>query len=97
MLADFQICISVPLKPMHLIINKLYGYFKENNGNKYLTPDTADKNKDTLKKYEKPGTKSEVVLDQRARTQMIIIKNILKSNSILTTIYFYRKPLNFKI
>ena len=49
MLADFQICISVPLKPLHLIINKLYGYFKENNGNKYLTPDTADESKDTLK------------------------------------------------
>ena len=96
MLADFQICISVPLKPPHLIINKLYGYFKENNGNKYLTPDTADESKDTLKKYEKLWTKSEVLLDQRVRTQMIMIKNILKSNLILTTIYLYRKPLNFK-
>ena len=96
MLADFQICISAPLKPLHLITNKLNGYFKENNGNKYLTPDTAGESKDTLKKYEELGTKSEVLLDQRARTQMIMIKNMLKSNLILTTIYLYRKPLNFK-
>ena len=36
---------------MHFIIDKAVGYTEESNGNKYLTLVSADKNKDTLKKY----------------------------------------------
>ena len=41
------------VKPLHLIINKFYGYIDELHGNKCLTLLHTDKNKHTLKKYEK--------------------------------------------
>ena len=36
---------------MYLIIGKLDGYIKENNGNKYLVFDSTDENKEVLKNY----------------------------------------------
>ena len=36
---------------MYLIINKVDGYIKEKNGNKYLTLISTDKNKETSTKY----------------------------------------------
>ena len=38
---------------VYFIIDKLDGYIEENNGNKYLTLVSTDKNKETLKKYTK--------------------------------------------
>ena len=36
---------------MYLIINKVHGYIKEKNGNKYLTLISTDKNKEASTKY----------------------------------------------
>ena len=38
---------------VYLIIDKVDGYIEKNNGNKYLTLVSTDKNKETLKKYTK--------------------------------------------
>ena len=53
--------------PLYLIIDKLYGYIKEENGNKYLTLVSTDKNKEVLIKYTELWNK---------------IKNLIKRNSI---------------
>ena len=37
--------------PLYLIINEVGGYFKEINGNKYLTLVSTDRNKEVLTKY----------------------------------------------
>ena len=39
------------VKSLYLIINKVDGYFREINGNKYLTLVSTDKNKEVLTKY----------------------------------------------
>ena len=36
---------------MYLLIDHASGYIEEKNGNKYLTFDTTDENKELLKKY----------------------------------------------
>ena len=41
----------VKINPLYLIINKVDGYIKEKNGNKYLTLVSTDKNKKSLIKY----------------------------------------------
>ena len=41
------------LNPLYLIIGDVDGYIEENNGNKYLTFASADKNKNELGKYTK--------------------------------------------
>ena len=53
--------------PLYLIIDKLYGYIKEENGNKCLTLVSTDKNKEVLIKYTELWNK---------------IKNLIKRNSI---------------
>ena len=37
---------------MYLMIGKVNGYTKENNGNKCLVFDSSDENKEVLKKYK---------------------------------------------
>ena len=39
------------VNPLYLIINEVDGYFKEINGNKFLTLVSTDKNKEVLTKY----------------------------------------------
>ena len=39
------------VNPLYLIIGKVDGHIKENNGNKYLVFDSIDENKEVLKKY----------------------------------------------
>ena len=39
------------LKPFYFAINDVYGYFEENNGNKYFNIDNTYNNKKILKKY----------------------------------------------
>ena len=41
------------VNPLCLIIGEVDGYFEENNGNKYLTFASADKNKKVIEKYTK--------------------------------------------
>ena len=53
--------------PLYLIIDKLYGYIKEENGNKCLTLVSTDKNKEVLIKYTELWNKN---------------KNLIKRNSI---------------
>ena len=50
--------ITTSVKPLYLIINKINGYSRENNGNKYLTLFPTDESKDTLKRYEELWSKS---------------------------------------
>ena len=38
---------------LYLIISEVDGYFEEKNGNKYLIFNSANKNKEVLKKYTK--------------------------------------------
>ena len=40
------------VNPLHLIFNKVNGYFEENNENKYLTLLPTNKNKEKIKIYE---------------------------------------------
>ena len=50
------------VNPLYLIIGKVDGHIKENNGNKYLVFDSIDENKEVLKKYTErwDGTKNEI-------------------------------------
>ena len=41
------------INPLYLIIGEVDGYIEENNGNKYLTFTSTDKNKKVLEKYTK--------------------------------------------
>ena len=41
------------INPLYLIIGDVDGYIEENNGNKYLTLASTDKNKEVLEKYSK--------------------------------------------
>ena len=41
------------VNPLYLIIAEVEGYFEENNGNKYLTFASTDKNRKVLEKYTK--------------------------------------------
>ena len=49
------------VNPLYLIISEVHAYMKE-NGNKYLSFNSADKNKEVLKKYAKlwNGIKNEI-------------------------------------
>ena len=42
---------DIDVKPLYLTINDVYGYFEENNGNKYFNFDTCYNNKKILQKY----------------------------------------------
>ena len=42
---------SINDRNLRLILNKVVGYIKENNGNGYLISASTNKNKKTLKKY----------------------------------------------
>ena len=46
---DYESIYSV--NPLYLLINHKSGYIEEKNGNKYLIFDSADENKEVLKKY----------------------------------------------
>ena len=43
--------------PLHLIINKVNGYFEEINGNKYLTLAPTNESKEKIKNYEELKSK----------------------------------------
>ena len=40
------------VNPLHIVFNKVNGYFQEINGSKYLTLVPTNKNKEKIKKYE---------------------------------------------
>ena len=48
-IGDYENINSV--NPLSLIIGEVDGYIGERNGNRYLTFDSTDKNKEVLKKY----------------------------------------------
>ena len=50
---DLRYVKSNSVNPLYLIIDKISGYIKESNGNKYLTLIPTAESKDTQKKYEK--------------------------------------------
>ena len=45
------------VNPLYLIFNKVNGYFKEINGNKYLTLVSTNETKEKRKKYEELWSK----------------------------------------
>ena len=45
------------MNPLHLIINKVNGYFEEINKNKYLTLFPTNESKEIIKKYEELWSK----------------------------------------
>ena len=68
--------IKVDGKSYKNIIWVLNGYIEESNENKYLTLVRFDKSKNTLKKIQAYGVKSEILLDQQAISKMNMIRNI---------------------
>ena len=52
MVRDSNYATINSVNPLCLIINKINGYIKENNGSEYLTLVLTDESKDTLKKYD---------------------------------------------
>ena len=50
-ISDYEKINSV--NPLYLIIGEVDGYIEENNGNKYLTSASTNKNKKVLEKYKK--------------------------------------------
>ena len=50
---DSDYVIINSLNPLYLIIDEVDRHIKEKNGNKYLTLDSTDKNKEVLIKYTK--------------------------------------------
>ena len=45
------------VNPLHLIFNKVNGYFEEINGNKYLTLVSTNESKEKIKQYEELQSK----------------------------------------
>ena len=69
---------------VYLSFNKVNGYLnKEINGNKYLLM----KEKKQIKKYGELWIKSRDLIRSINKTQMIMMKNIWKSNLVKMTIY----------
>ena len=52
------------VSPSYITVNEVVGSIAEENGNKYPTFDSTDKNKKTLEKYTKLWDKSNVILKQ---------------------------------
>ena len=50
---DLRYVKSNSVNPLYLIIDKINGYIKESNENKYLTLIPTGESKDTQKMYEK--------------------------------------------
>ena len=69
---------------VYLSFNKVNGYLnKEINGNKYLLM----KEKKQIKKYGELWIKSRDLIRSINKTQMVMMKNIWKSNLVKMTIY----------
>ena len=69
---------------VYLSFNKVNGYLnKEINGNKYLLM----KEKKQIKKYGELWIKSRDLIRSINKTQMIMMKNIWKSNLVKMTVY----------
>ena len=66
------------VNPLHLILDRVNGQFKEINGNKSLTlvPTNKSKNKKKLKSIKNYGLKSETQLGQLLKTRLTMMKNI---------------------
>ena len=56
------------VNPLYLIISEVDGYFKEINGNKYLTLISTDKSKEVLKKYAelRDGIKNSIEINNKS-------------------------------
>ena len=52
MIKDSKYVKIYSVNPLHLIFNKVNGYFEEINGNKYLTLVPNNDSKEKTKKYE---------------------------------------------
>ena len=49
---DLRYMKNNSVNPLYLIINKINGYFKEMNGNKYLALVSTDESKEIINRYE---------------------------------------------
>ena len=69
------------VKPLCLVINRINGYIKEDNGNEYSSLVYTDESKDLLIKIKKREVK-QIFLYQKVITQMNMMKNISQSNLV---------------
>ena len=49
---DLKYVKTFNVNTLYLVLNKLNGYFKKINGNKYLTLDPTNESREKIKKYE---------------------------------------------
>ena len=61
------------VNPLYLMIGNVNGYIEEKNGSKYLVFDSADKNKEVLKKYNElwDATKNAIENINSGKTNLI--------------------------
>ena len=67
---------------LHIIINKINGYFEEINGNKYLTLVPSNESKEIIKKYEELLSKIRDIIRSITNYSDNYDKNYLKINLI---------------
>ena len=61
---------------MYLIRGEVDGYIEENNGNKYLTFASADKNQKVLEKYKKLWDEINIIPKQEVPANLVNTKKI---------------------
>ena len=70
---------------LYLIFSKVNGYFEETNKGTYLTLVPTNESKEKNKKYEALWIKIRDLIRSITKTQMIMMKNIWKSNLVYMT------------
>ena len=70
---------------LYLIFSKVNGYFEETNKGTYLTLVPTNESKEKNKKYEALWIKIRDLIRSITETQMIMMKNIWKSNLVYMT------------
>ena len=58
MMKDSKFVKVNSVNPLYLIVNKVSGYFEENNGNKYLMLVPTNESKERIQKYEELWSRS---------------------------------------
>ena len=91
-------CESISsVNPLYLRINHASGYIEEKNGNKYLVFDSADRNKELLKKFSDfwDGIKYEMSLNKSLKFHAVTIniRSVFEEDGKLYLQLFLDDPL----
>ena len=65
------------VNPLYLLINRVYGFVSEENGNKYLTIDNISKN-DVLKKYDQVFAEIKHHINKTDGSEVVYEKDYMK-------------------